>query len=142
MIRVNVTGIKDLEKRLKAAPDKVKREVNAEVQDAARQYSLLAKQSASSQFGDYGNLAGGIQPEDRGFMNAFVFSNARYSAYVEWGTITRVMVPTDLAAYAIQFKGKGIKKNGGLYPRPFFFKHAPLVQKNLVENVTKVLDGI
>lgn len=34
-------------------------------------------------------------------------SAAAYSAYIEWGTKTKVSVPADLTDYAAQFKGRG-----------------------------------
>ena len=140
MIKVNVTGLKELEARLKNAPEKIRREVDAEVQEGAREFALRAKQSASSQFGDKGVLAAGIQPENRGLMNAFVFSNAKYSAYIEWGTITKVLVPAELQEYAIQFKGKGLRTTGGISPRPYFFRHTEPIQQLIMQRIRAVLD--
>jgi hypothetical protein len=36
-----------------------------------------------------------------------VYSHAFYSAYLEWGTKSKVDVPADLQQYAQQFRGKG-----------------------------------
>jgi hypothetical protein len=57
---------------------------------------------------------------------------------VEWGTITKVSVPQELQAYAIQFKGKGIRKTGGMIPRPFFFQHRGPVMAELQKNLKQV----
>jgi hypothetical protein len=142
MVRINVSGIKDLQKRLAAAPDKVKRQASEAVQIAGRTYAKLAKQSASAQFGDFGIVAGGIQSTQLSPLQANVSSNANYSAYFEWGTITHVVVPADLQDYAIQFKGLGIRKTGGIIPRPYFFIHQPVVQKMLISDMIQILEGI
>lgn len=46
--------------------------------------------------------------------------NVRYAPYVEFGTGTKVVVPTDLKDYAIQFKGKG-KRKINQRAQPYFF---------------------
>ncbi len=60
-----------------------------------------------------------------------LFSNAAYSAYVEFGTGTFVDVPTidgiDLPAYAMTFFVSG---RGHMLPHPYFF---PSIQKNVSE---------
>jgi hypothetical protein len=66
-----------------------------------------------------------------------VTSNAYYSAYHEWGTISHVVVPANLQEFAIQFKGQGIKQTGGIYARPFFFIHQETVIRNLTKRLTK-----
>ena len=142
MIKVKISGTEELEARLKRASAELVNEVGAEVRASANEYTLLAKQSASAQFGDKGFLVSGIQPVSISPLNWKVDSHSRYSAYMEWGTITHVSVPADLADYAIQFKGKGLRTTGGIIPRPFFFKHAPLVQGKLFERIKAVLEGI
>ncbi len=70
-----------------------------------------------------------------GFINEpfkkSLYSNAAYSAYVEFGTGTFVDVPTiegiDLPAYAMTFFVNG---KGHMLPHPFFF---PAIQKNVGE---------
>lgn len=142
MIRVSITGLKEFERKLKAAPAKILKEVDAEVKDAANEFSLLAKQSASSQFGDKGFLVTQIQAEAVAPLRSKVVSGAHYSPYLEFGTIQHVSVPSDLQDYAIQFKGMGIRTTGGIIPRPFFFKHMPKIQKQLVDRVKNVLGGL
>lgn len=44
----------------------------------------------------------------------------RYAPYVEFGTGTKVQVPEDLKAYAIQFKGAGKRKINNR-AQPYFF---------------------
>jgi hypothetical protein len=109
-------------------------------------------------------LINGIQSERLDEMDWKVTSYAEYSAYVEWGTRTRVSVPADLAQYAQQFKGptgesseaakvaiyewcrlKGIDEKDwfwifmkimtvGINPHPFFFIQREPVYKQLVKD--------
>ena len=51
---------------------------------------------------------------------ASVYETAKYGPYVEFGTGGLVDVPSELTEYAMQFKGKGIRKVN-LPARPYFF---------------------
>jgi hypothetical protein len=68
-------------------------------------------------------------------MSYEIVSGANYSAYVEFGTIDHVSVPAGIEDYAMQFKGKGIIKHGGVHPRPFFFPQLPIAQEAVKKNV-------
>lgn len=72
---------------------------------------------------DMGFLRNSIQEKEVRELEWEVTANATYAPYIEFGTITKVSVPVELAAYAMQFKGKGIYKTGGMAARPFFFHH-------------------
>ena len=50
-----------------------------------------------------------------------VFNETEYAPYVEFGTIELVEVPNELTEYAMQFKGKGIIKKGGMKARPYLY---------------------
>lgn len=62
-------------------------------------------------------------------------SMVRYAPYVEFGTGSMVIVPTDLKSYAMQFKGAGIRKVNNR-AQPFFF---PAVRIS-VDEMTKRLN--
>lgn len=49
---------------------------------------------------------------------SFIFANAPYAAYVEFGTGGLVSIPKGFEQIAIKFKGKGIKEIN-LRPRPY-----------------------
>jgi hypothetical protein len=66
---------------------------------------------------DEGILIQGISTEHTGLMKVDVLSSSPYSAYVEFGTRRRVVVPPDLISYAAQFKGSGKGTGQG------FFEH-------------------
>jgi hypothetical protein len=96
----------------------------------------LAKKDAPV---DFGYLRQNITSYKAGDMNYEIVSGALYSAYREWGTGSLVSVPPELADYAIQFKGKGLRIVNSR-PHPYFFVQEPIVQKQLVENIKKILD--
>lgn len=53
-----------------------------------------------------------------GFNRSFVFANAPYAAFVEFGTGGLVSIPKGFEQIAVKFKGRGIKKIN-LRPRPY-----------------------
>lgn len=53
-----------------------------------------------------------------GFNRSFVFANAPYAAFIEFGTGGLVSIPKGFEEIAAKFKGKGIKQID-LRPRPY-----------------------
>lgn len=143
MVKIEFTGLKELSARLSKAPSVLKEQVNTEVHLAGERFVELAVKSLRDQlFVDTeksGFLMGSISADNSVALQSSVVANKKYAAYFEWGTITRVSVPPELADYAIQFKGRGIKKTGGMYPRPFFFPQVPIVKAELIENINNVI---
>lgn len=144
MVKVNVIGFKELEAKLNKASANIKKEVGAEIQFAGERLTELAVKELSSGILTHptGQLAGSIRPLKTGELTVEVAVGKEYAPYVEWGTITKVQVPSELADYAAQFKGKGLKKNGGMSPRPFFFKQIPIVAKETMEKITAVISDV
>ena len=135
---IRLEGFKELQGKLKRLPSDLKKTADAYVQLAAQDWEGRAKRAAPVQVGNIGgNLQGNINSAKKGEMIAEVTSGAFYSPYVEWGTGTRVKVPAELQSYAIQFKG--IKKVIGRYPKPFFFVQKPIIQKELIERLKKLI---
>lgn len=135
-VPVQVEGLDRLIKKMGSLPENVKNEVDAELADTANSFVNRAVNAAPV---DTGFLKNGITFERIGVMNYEVTSHAPYSAYVEFGTITMVSVPAELTSYASQFKGKGIKKTGGMPARPFFFVQVPWAQAQLNKNLKEVV---
>lgn len=116
-------------------------EMGAIIDSNAQKMAATAKRYTSKFSGGYTqgilrNLISALPLEKTsdGFVSGMV-SGAKYSAYVEWGTGTKVDVPADLTEYAIQFKGtKAVK---GMRAQPFFFVAAksiiPFLEKDLAE---------
>lgn len=136
-VGLKILGVKDLQIRLNNISKQVHTEVMGEIQDAAMQWVANSKRDAPI---DLGKLRQGITFK-RIPQGATVTSNANYSPYIEWGTVTKVDVPGELAEYAIQFKGRGIKKSGGIIPKPFFFKQRAVIEKMLIKNINNVLNN-
>ena len=139
MVKVNLIGFKELKAKIDAAPENLKKEISAEVQFAGERFTELARKAVAK---DTGQLAGSIRPVKVNDLTVEVVVQKHYAPYVEWGTITKVQVPSELAAYAMQFKGKGLRKNGGMLPRPFFFKQIPQVRKETIEHIENILQDI
>jgi hypothetical protein len=162
---ITLKGFSEFERKLKNLPDQIKGEVDAVVQDAGDSWEDLAKSSAPT---DQGLLKGSITNERIGLMANEVVSSAEYSAYVEWGTKTRVSVPPELQSYAAQFRGGkgagdakkmiyawmdrvGVPKDRqwvvfisivtkGIHPHPFFFIQKPIVEKQLIGDIKAILN--
>lgn len=146
MVKVNVIGFKELEARLNKAPREIKSRVGAEVQFAGERLTELSvKELASGMLinttGSAG-IAGSIRPKKIAELACEVTVGKEYAPYVEWGTITKVQVPSELSSYAMQFKGRGLKKNGGMSPRPFFFKQVPIVREETIEKITAIISDV
>lgn len=144
MVKVNLIGFDSLAKRIEKAPVKLKKEIGQEIQLAGERLAELAVKSLSSGVltKPTGQLAGSIRPQRTGELSTSVTVHKHYAPYVEWGTITKVRVPSELSAYAMQFKGRGLRKNGGMAPRPFFFMHVPQVRKETIVRIENILEDI
>lgn len=129
-IRVEIKGLRELQAKFNALSGEMQTEVRAIIEAGAKDWVRGAKRAAAV---DNGFLKNGITYgqgiADKTHCTFFVFSNAKYSPYIEWGTITKVSVPEELSNYAIQFKGKGLLKTGGITPSPFFFPQQLPVKK-------------
>lgn len=163
---ITLSGWKEFGAKCKNMAAILQQEVGGEVRDAAEYWVGLAKRDAPK---DIGTLAGLIDAEHISPMHSEVTSHAEYSAYMEWGTKTRVRVPADLQGYANQFRGGGLEKGNakrfifawmnrvgvpkeyqwptflsiiikGVHPHPFFFIQVPIVEKQLFANVQKILN--
>jgi hypothetical protein len=132
MIKVELKGYKELSRKLGKLADEFEDEVDGEIEEVAKLYVSDAVHLAQSQgIFDEGRLLGAIRHERLAPMAYNIVAAVHYAAYHEWGTITHVRVPADQQAYAIQFKGRGRKKTGGIYPRPFFFPPMPKAQERM-----------
>lgn len=167
MSGITIEGLDDLLKRLNGAPASVTKAVDIELNDGAQSIAAIAKSDAPA---NTGNLRQGIGADKEGDLNYNVFSNAEYSAYVEFGTGSKVTVPAGLEEYAATFQGgissggltakqaifawceqKGIDKNAwyaiyvsimnnGSEPHPFFFGAKIQVEGQIITRVTEALN--
>ena len=139
LLTLDLKGFNEVMSNLEKMDDNLKKEVSATLERGAQLFVRNAKRDAPV---DHGVLRNGISYFQEGPLSFTVSSNAKYSAYLEWGTIKRVSVPEELASYAIQFKGRGIRKNGGIFPHPFFFKQQGVVKQSIEQGIEALLKDL
>jgi HK97 gp10 family phage protein len=143
-IEFNKQSLNAFYKYLKNLEDDVADYVRAEVED-----SMLAIESeaANKVAVDTGALKNSIQSMpikiSKNQITGGVEVGAAYAPYVEFGTGTRVKVPSELSDFAAQYKGDGVKEVN-LPARPFFypevFKQRTELPKNIERTLKKLLD--
>jgi hypothetical protein len=149
-----------------AIPDAVSQELDAEMAVIANEFVNRAVQDAPV---DQGVLKNSITFYQESLMNWKIVSGANYSAYVEFGTRSKVQVPSDVQDYASVFQGQGtgsaksffdsikdwVKRKGidekaaypiaisilrqGVNPHPYFFKQLPQAQVDINRNLSAVV---
>jgi hypothetical protein len=152
-VSIKVEGLEALKKKFGSLPKNVTDSLGAELRTVAEAYQNKAHESSPANHGLLRNLITVTQVSE---LNFEVVSGAPYSAFMEFGTRTKVSVPAELSAYASQFrnakstgdakkeifdwcKSKGIPKEAwypifikimtvGVTPHPFFFIHLPWAQ--------------
>lgn len=165
--QVTLKGFDEFQRKLKALPPQLKKQAGALVYDAAQLWEEKAKLDAPK---DQGRLVGMIRAKKVAEMTSETVSAADYSAYIEWGTKSRVRVPAELASYANEFRGGRSNGNAkemiyawmnrvgipadkqwfvyisivtkGIHPHPYFFIQRPFVQKQLFTDLEHMLNTL
>lgn len=95
---------------------------------------------------DKGFLRGSISAQSSSDRMSFEVSagekisrgvKVKYAPFVEFGTGTKVSVPADVAKYALQFKGKGIRKVNQR-AQPYFFPAVRVSINELMVNLKNI----
>ncbi len=131
--KIQVYGLAAIKKKLGEIPRHVAEEVDGAMAVAANDFVNRAQDDAPLDQGELRNL---ITYSRESEMNYKVVSSAEWSAYVEWGTRTRVQIPSDLTGYASKFKGKG---TGDYYD--FLNNILDWVKRKGLSNVTNSYTG-
>lgn len=105
-LTIGVTGLDKVLKKFGTLPKELIETVDENLAVAALDFESRAVSAAPH---DEGGLRNQISARREGEMNWEVVSAAPYSAYMEWGTLSRVQVPADLQDYAAQFRGSNKK---------------------------------
>jgi HK97 gp10 family phage protein len=160
--KVTLNGFREMSAKLKNLPKEITKEIDAELQDGTAQMRDRAKNDAPK---DQGLLIAEIVNKKESPLNWSVVSQADYSAFVEFGTRSKVQIPAGVegsrfskssslsakeAIYA-WCKRKGIEEKywfpiyrqimtRGSKPHPFFFKQLDVVAPELLRNIQNVLD--
>ena len=133
-LQIEGFGFTELREKLDEMGEAIREEAGKLIFDGAHRIANLAKDNAPV---DYGFLKNLIVAERVGELGAKVESLANYSAYLEFGTGTKVDVPAELADYAIQFKGT--HDVVGINPHPFFFSSLDAIAPSIVADVEAML---
>ena len=138
-ISFKIEGLDDLIKRMGKLAPEIAKEVAMEVNASALAIQSKARRDVVV---DNSTLRSSIQLKEinRGDKIMYTVGSAlRYAPYVEFGTGGTVNVPAGYEDFAMQFKGKGIRKIN-LRPRPYlipaFESEIPVLRKN-IQNVIK-----
>ena len=113
------------------------KEIKEAVLVATRQTSLGAKQNAPV---DKGGLKASIRPFNKG-MTGEIVVGASYGPYQEYGTGTKVRVPSELSSYAMQFKGAGVRQVN-LRPQPYLYPAFFLNRDRFMKDMDRRIDRI
>lgn len=135
LLSITVEGLPALLNKIKGMAAHIRQEVDGELSFAAEEIRNEAIDAAAI---DKGRLKQGISVSKFSEMNYEVASNALYSPYIEFGTGDLVNVPEELTDYALQFKGRGIRKIN-LPARPFFFPGFFIMRPKILDNIKKIL---
>jgi|TARA_B110000503_G_scaffold22085_1_gene33871 HK97 gp10 family phage protein len=138
-ILFRIEGLDALITRLGKLAPEIAKEVAMEVNASALAIQSKARRDVVV---DNSTLRSSIQLKEinRGDKIMYtVGSRLKYAPYVEFGTGGTVNVPAGYEDFAMQFKGKGIRKIN-LRPRPYlipaFESEIPILRKN-IQNVIK-----
>ena len=101
---VSLGGMKELEGKLNKLTTALKVDVSDEINASALKIENQAKRLAPVNFGQ---LRNSIALTKDGELTYSVAANASYSAYVEFGTGTKVQIPAGFESLAAKYRGKG-----------------------------------
>lgn len=104
--KFEIKGFDKLQKRLNAVPTKLRKEVGAEIHDGAKR--INAKQLRLVPV-DEGGIKQSTDIKKINELNIELTSSKHYVPFMEFGTKRRIRVPSELTAYAAQFKQSGPK---------------------------------
>jgi HK97 gp10 family phage protein len=140
-ISFKIEGLDALIKRLGKLSPKIAKEVAMEVNASALAIQSKAKRDVQV---DNSTLRSSIQLKEVNLGTKIVYtvgSALKYAPYVEFGTGGEVNVPAGYESFAIQFKGKGIRKinlRARPYLIPAFESQIPILRKNIKNVIANV----
>ena len=106
------------------------------VMNTARRAKMFAPRS--KKVGEGAFLISSIRPViSHNELGGSVYTQRYYAPYVEFGTGTGVVAPSDVADYAMTFKGRGIRKHNQR-AQPYLFPAWRLAQKELMEKLKQM----
>ena len=138
---MNVFGIDKLITELKNYSEKVNNDINNSVKAAALNVETKAKMDCPV---DMGILRSSINTrpikDDEGYGYE-VFTPLEYAPYVEFGTGTRVSIPTGYEEYAEQFWSRNTEW-AGMNAQPYLIPNFEMEKANLMANLKKIVTNV
>lgn len=162
---ITIKGFKEFADKCNKMPAELLEDFDEAASEASAKWELLAEQAAPR---DQGGLASGISHKKNKPGEWEVVSAKEYSAIMEWGSRLKVRVPSELAAYAAQFKGQPLgqdpkkfifawaKRVGlpedawwpvfisimrtGVNPHPFFFVQKTIVEQQFISDLKQIIE--
>jgi len=138
---IKLTGFDELIAALKRAPAKLTEDVAYKLEKGAKATQEEMKILAPRKYSFLVNKID-VLPATNNGLTIGIRSGANYSAYVEFGTGTKVDVPEGVEEYALQFKG--VHEVPGMYPRPYFFpaifNQIPIIVADMKKTLDKMLE--
>ena len=105
---MKVTGLKEAISQLQEKQKKIDQDLYNILEDYTLRISYGAKRDAPTDLGHLGQSIGHEIKALKNSTKSSIFANALYGAFREFGTGTKVSVPTGFESLAIKFKGKKI----------------------------------
>lgn len=102
--KIEIDGLNKLMQKLSVLPKNLSNEIDGEIEAAFREINRKQVRGVPV---DEGGLKQSLGYKRNGPMDYELFGNKSYMPYIEFGTKTKVRVPSELTEYAMQFKGKG-----------------------------------
>ena len=136
--KVDIKNLNKVLKDLEGKEKQVDKEVEILTRENAKEIAASAKIFAPVDTGFLRNQIEHSKVADKRYK---VIANAKYSAFMEFGTGGEVEVPAELKEIAIKFKGKGVKKIN-LRPRPFMYPAFVKGRKQYIKDLKDLLEDI
>ena len=136
-ITANISGLKELEKKLSKLGKDTEDTTANEINNSAINIMRNAKRNVVV---DNGFLRNSISFEPLSKLTYTVEAKAKYAPYVEVGTGGLVTIPSGYEQYAAIFKGKGIRKVN-LRARPFLIPAFENEIPDLMKRLNKLFNA-
>jgi HK97 gp10 family phage protein len=136
-ITANISGLKELEKKLSKLGKEVEEGTANEINASALTIQRNAKRNVVV---DNGFLRNSISLEPISKLTYSVEAKAKYAPYVEFGTGGLVEIPNGYQEFAALFKGRGIRKVN-LRARPFLIPAFETEIPQLMKRLNKLFNA-
>lgn len=133
--KFQVTGLNKMLTGVSKFGDNVLKGLDSELANSAETIVVNAQAAVPKNTGSLQHAIGFVRES---IMKYDIYARKNYAPYVEFGTGGLVDVPQGLEAYAIQFKGAGIREVN-LPARPYLFPAYEAERVKLIERLKKDL---